>query len=88
MTSDINNQIKIWTINTNTDVELNDIDDFNISNSSGQIAIWSLCLTKDDQYLLVGLSNGQLTLFDLEGIDLLSFINKIILKVNFKTRFT
>ena len=30
-----------------------------------QTAIWSMCLTKDDKYLFVGQSNGELKVFNI-----------------------
>jgi len=57
-TSDINNQIKVWSLNNDEETNLN-LSDLN------QTAIWSMCLTKDDKYLFVGQSNGELKVFNI-----------------------
>ena len=70
-TSDINNQIRVWTLST--DVNSAVIDEYNddetkqldLNSSNGQSAVWSLCLTQNDKHLFVGKSNGILSLFDL-----------------------
>jgi WD40 repeat protein len=57
-TSDINNQIKVWSLNNDEETNLN-LSDLN------QTAIWSMCLTKDDKYLFFGQSNGELKVFNI-----------------------
>jgi WD40 repeat protein len=57
-TSDINNQIKVWSLNNDEEININ-LSDLN------QTAIWSMCLTKDDKYLFVGQSNGELKVFNI-----------------------
>ena len=80
-TSDLNNQINIWSLMSANTLMLhpsiresaqlvsflNDPDDLivSIEMNSSPISIWSMCLTSDDNYLLAGQSDGQLAVFDL-----------------------
>lgn len=76
-TCDINNQIVIWSLNislTSTENECLQTIDLNLLNKTqpeqsssmlSDIAIWSLCVTSDDKYLLVGQSNGEMRVFNL-----------------------
>lgn len=68
-TSDINNQIRVWTLSTGVNSAVDEYNDdetrkFDLK-SSDESAVWSLCVTQNDKHLFVGKSNGLLSLFDL-----------------------
>jgi len=69
-TSDINNQIFIWSLNTSlkaSQAESSQVPNFdlNLVNPNG-VAVWTMCITADDKYLVAGHSNGLLRVFNLE----------------------
>lgn len=72
VTSDINNQILIWSLASSmtTDYDLIQKIDLNSMNKkctekSNPSAIWSIHISNNDRYLFVGQSNGQFRVFDL-----------------------
>jgi WD40 repeat protein len=76
VTSDLNNQMIVWSIGNTTSTtttnnpnysKLIDLNSLNKANSNGDepVAVWCMQVTPDDQYLLVGQSNGVLRAFHL-----------------------
>lgn len=50
VTSDVSNQLKIWSLDDSI---------YNTINMDNCASIWSICLTDDDQFVLVGFSDGS-----------------------------
>ena len=67
-TSDINNQIIIWSLNTSLTAQNESCQNlsFNLNSLNDRdTSIWSICISPDDQYLFVGQSDGRLRAFSI-----------------------